>query len=376
MSNPACHRFRQQQLYSYLREKDCEAGVILDFEGQRNRSLRYLCGHPSDALLFLFASGESLLVPWDVPLAESLATADRLVAWEAYQRSDFEALKAVLEEGRISKVELSGFLPYPLVERLREVLPKVQVDCREGGIDRRIAAMRAVKDSEELRLLREACRLTDELLAEVGALLSDGRPRSELEFALYIETEARRRGAEGLGFQTLAASPRRSFAIHCHPTYTADGFAGRGFSILDFGVCFGGYTSDVTVTAVGGPLSRKQEAMAQAVEEAYELACSLCQPGRSTTEIAGRVQELLTSRGFPLPHGLGHGIGLDAHEAPLFRLDAADRSGEPQRLEPGMVFTLEPGAYDPDAGGVRLENDFLCAEKGIEALTSARLVYL
>ena len=376
MSSQACYRLRQQRLYSYLREKDCEVGVILDFEGQRNRSLRYLCGHPADALLFLFASGESLLVPWDVPLARSLATADRLIAWEAYRRSDFEALRSIIEEARVSKVELSAFLHYPLVERLREALPGVQVECREGGIDRRIAVMRAVKDSEELRLLRAACRLTDELLAELDALLRDGKPRSELELALYIEGQARRRGAEGLGFQTLAASPRRSFAIHCHPACTTDRFAGRGFSILDFGICFGGYTSDVTVTAVGGPLSRKQEAMVQAVEEAYELACSLCAPGRSTAEIAGRVQELLGSRGFPLPHGLGHGLGLDPHEAPLFRLEAADRSGEPQRLEPGMVFTLEPGAYDPAAGGVRLENDFLCVENGIEALTSARLVYL
>jgi Xaa-Pro dipeptidase len=78
-----------------------------------------------------------------------------------------------------------------------------------------------------------------------------------------------------------------------------------------------------------------------------------------------------------MPHSLGHGIGLDAHEAPLFRrTDSVGGVENRQPLEPGMVFTVEPGLYDPEAGGVRLENDLLCTEEGTEVLTSARILDL
>jgi len=77
-----------------------------------------------------------------------------------------------------------------------------------------------------------------------------------------------------------------------------------------------------------------------------------------------------------MPHSLGHGIGLDAHEAPLFRRLTRNEGQKKPRLLDGMVFTIEPGLYDPDQGGVRLENDFLCTEQGVEVLTSARILYL
>jgi Xaa-Pro dipeptidase len=78
-----------------------------------------------------------------------------------------------------------------------------------------------------------------------------------------------------------------------------------------------------------------------------------------------------------MPHSLGHGIGLDAHELPRFRREDSV-GGEENRhvLQPGMVFTIEPGLYDPETGGARLENDLLCTERGAEVLTSARFVEL
>ncbi len=377
MNDPALYRSRQRRLCSYLAENDTEVGVILDFEGLRNRSLRYLCGHPADGVLFVFAQGRTLLVAWDVPLAESMATVDDLIAYERYGRTELEALRRVLEENKVARAELSQVLPYPLVDRLKRALSAVQLLCREEGIDKTIESMRAIKDREEIERLRKACSITDELLGEIEDLLRKPGSPSELELALHIEAGARKRGAEGMGFETLAASAKRSFAIHCHPSYTAESFGTRGLSILDFGVCFSGYTSDVTLTGIRGPLSRRQQDMAAAVAEAHDLAVSLCRPGEDPAQIAGRVEEFLESRGFHMPHSLGHGIGLDAHEAPLLRLSRTEtKQGGQQVLQPGMVFTLEPGVYDPEEGGVRLENDFLCTEQGVEMLSSARLIYL
>jgi Xaa-Pro dipeptidase len=234
-----------------------------------------------------------------------------------------------------------------------------------------------IKDSGELDLLRRACGITDALIAEVPDFLARRSEASELELAMYLETEARSRGAEGMGFDTIAASSRRSFAIHCFPNFTSESIAVQGLSILDFGVRYEGYTSDVTLTLVRAPLTSKQEAMVRAVQEAYDLALSLCKPGTDPVAIGERIQEFFEKRGLHMPHSLGHGIGLDAHEAPMFRRTGSVGGEElRQRLEPGMVFTIEPGLYDPEAGGVRLENDLLCAEEGAEVLTSARILYL
>jgi Xaa-Pro dipeptidase len=110
------------------------------------------------------------------------------------------------------------------------------------------------------------------------------------------------------------------------------------------------------------------------VRGAYDLAVSLCGPGVEPRTVALAVDEHLESRGFHMPHSLGHGIGLDAHEEPLLR--SRKGSGRMVALEPGMAFTLEPGVYHSEQGGVRLENDFLCTDAGVEALTSARLIRL
>jgi Xaa-Pro dipeptidase len=377
MIDPRTYRERQQKIFRYLSENRIQAGLIVDLEDLRNQSLRYLCGHPADALLFLFATGESMLVPWDVPLARSLATVDRLTAYQRYERSLFTCVKTIVRERGIRTVELSAALPYPVVRSLVGTLSETQIECRQGGIDETINVLRMIKDPGELEMLRRACGITDELVAGVPEFLARRSDASELELAMHLETEARSRGAEGMGFDTLAASSRRSFAIHCFPNFTSESIVGQGLSILDFGVRYRGYTSDVTLTLARAPLTPKQEAMVEAVQQAYDLAVSLCKPGTDPVVIGEQVQQHFEKQGLHMPHSLGHGIGLDAHEAPLFRRTGSVAGEElRQRLEPGMVFTIEPGLYDPEAGGVRLENDLLCTEEGAEVLTSARILHL
>ena len=373
-----CCLARQRRLCGYLEEHDLEAAVLVDLEGSRNPSLRYLCGHPQDALLFVFAPGDTLLLPWDVPLAERHAVVGSVRAFEEYGRSEEAAIRSVLGDAAVRSAELPASLSYPLVESLKASLPGAELLCRSDGVERRLRQWRAVKDESELAALRRACRLTNELVEEIETLLlgsSLGHPElREVDRALRLEAKAREGGAEGMGFDTLAAGPQRSFAIHCFPSVTPGSFGGQGFSILDFGVVVDGYTSDVTLTAVRGPLSGRQEEMLKAVREAYELAASLCGPGAEPLAVARAVDEHLEARGFSMPHSLGHGIGLEAHEEPVVR--SRKTAWSIPAFEAGMVFTLEPGLYEPGEGGIRLENDFLCTGDGVEALTAARLVRL
>ena len=378
------YRARRQRLASWLDGQGLAAAVLVDFEGLRCASLRYFTGHPMDALLVVAASGQALLVPWDLTLAERRAHVERVEPYTRFGRSLPRAIRELLSEpglagtsGGRPRVELSGILPFPLVRELEQDLPRVELVCRDhGGVADFAASLRARKDAGELAAIRQACALADRLAGELERRLGGGWQPSETELALYLEAEARGRGAEGLAFETLAAGPGRSFAIHAFPPYTAGAFGGRGFSILDFGVCWEGYRSDLTLSAVRGPLSPLQERMREAVLAAYLRAVAQVRPGAEPQGIGADIEAFLSEAGFPMPHGLGHGLGLEAHEAPSLRPPQPGAAHPAAVLQPGMVLTIEPGAYHPEAGGLRLENDLLVTDTGHELLTHARLIEL
>jgi Xaa-Pro dipeptidase len=164
----------------------------------------------------------------------------------------------------------------------------------------------------------------------------------------------------------MAAGPTRSFGIHAFPAYTGGRFGGSGLSILDFGLKYAGYTSDVE------PLTKTQEKMLSLTEKAYKLALSMIKPDVSAKDIGIAVDTFFGRSKKVMSHSLGHGIGLEAHEAPYLR----SRADNEWILEPGMIITLEPGLYDTVHGGCRLENDILITETGAEVLTNARIIRL
>jgi Xaa-Pro dipeptidase len=374
----AAYRERQDHLAAELSRRGIFALVLEDFEEQRSRSLRYLCGHPMDALLFVFASGKTVLVPWDVNMARDRAHADSVVPYGEFRRSFREAVTTVLREngleaaGSRGRIELPGRTPHLRYAELSGALGQAELVCG-GDCDRILAGMRTIKDAQEQAALVQAGRITDEIIPLIESFLSAAGSRTEVEAAQTVEREALSRGAEGLGFETLAAGPGRSWGIHPFPAYSGGPFGGPGLSILDFGITVEGYTSDVTLTVARGPLSRTQETMLRLVQDAYDAAVAACRQGGSPQAPARAAEAVFSAAGWSMPHSLGHGIGLDAHEGPLVR--AAGDSSDPEML-PGMAFTIEPGLYHHDHGGVRLENDVLMTEGGPRLLTSARIIRL
>jgi Xaa-Pro dipeptidase len=361
---------RREKLARYLSDKGISAVIIEDFENLRSQALRYLCGHPSDAILFVFPNGKTVLVPWDLTMARERADVDGITPYTDFNRSFTEAAAAVLTDGA---VEVSGRTPHTRYLELCSRLPDIRFVCEETGVDAFISGMRTMKNPDETAALRKAGKISDTLIRRVEELFSSGSAAeiTELELAQLIEREALILGAEGMGFETLVAGPNRSWAIHPFPTYTAGAFGGRGLSILDFGVRVDGYTSDVTVTVARGPLSAEQRTMIELVEKAHAVSVGKCSAGASPLEPARAADEVFASFGWKMPHALGHGIGLSAHERPYLR--SHGELSDPKLL-PGMAFTIEPGLYHPEHGGVRLENDVLLTESGPEMLTSARII--
>lgn len=354
-----------------------------DFENQRTSTLRWLCGHPTDAVLFVFAKGRTVLVPWDVHLAEKRGVVDQVIPYSEFGRSFRQAVIGVLEaEGTRNaagadapgKVECGPRTSHLRRQELVTDLPGMEIIVREDGFESAIGRWRTIKDVSEIAALLKAAEITNTILDKVEKLLAapggaDGL--RELDIAQLLEREALSLGAEGMGFETLAAGPGRSWAIHPFPAYTSGPFAAPGLSILDFGVTVEGYSSDVTVTVARGRLSPEQEQMIRLVSEAYDAALGAARPRGATRAPAAAVDALFDVAGWKMPHALGHGIGLDVHEAPLVRNQEDNKD---PALVPGMVFTVEPGLYNPAHGGVRWENDVLMTEAGPQVLTMARII--
>lgn len=362
---------RRKRVSSLLEREGIYLLVLCDREGMRNSNIRYLTGHPSDAVLFIFSTGKSILLPWDINLAEKMAFCDSVRPYNSYGRDLYRAVMGIIEEEKPEKgvvIELPGLIPYP--EFLKyAACTEYRFICREADFDSRIKKMRRVKDESEIRILREGALITDSIIKKIEKCIRSGDV-TEADIALLIDREARIAGAEGLGFETLVAGPSRSNNIHAFPSYTGLPFPGEGLSIIDFGVKKDGYTTDVTLTVTRN-LTKEQQHMTDIIEQAVKIAEKGIYPGASINDLASSVSNFIKVNGYEMPHSLGHGIGLDIHEMPFL-----GRRDEDTKMEAGMIFTIEPGIYTPESGGIRLENDYLVTKQGFERITNSRIIRL
>ncbi|MBT0894980.1 Xaa-Pro peptidase family protein [Geobacter hydrogenophilus] len=224
-----------------------------------------------------------------------------------------------------------------------------------------LAPLRIVKDADELDLLAETARIASEaLLASLDGL----KPGVvEREYALDLEFAMRRAGADDKSFDFIVASGERGALPHGRASTKVIG-AGELVTI-DFGAIYGGYHSDETVTVCVGEPDARQREIYGIVKGAHDRALAAVRPGVSFKELDAIARGFIEERGYGafFGHGLGHGVGLDVHEKPV-----VSPRGEGV-AEEGMVFTIEPGIYIPQWGGVRIEDTVAVTGNGYRLLT-------
>jgi len=365
---------RLEKIYDWMADEGIALVMLEDNEARRDQNIRWLTGHPCDALLFLSLERKAILVAWDINLAKLCASQApvALLPYEDYKCQPRKAIAAITQKLGIptgSRIEIPSVTPYPVFLDYVGDLTNYDILCRGKGASAELRKLRAIKDLDELAIFAEAVTITNELIEVLEKNVQSGKIKTEADAALFIEIEARRRGCEGTSFETLAAGPERSFAIHAFPNWTNAPFGGQGLSILDFGVKHKGYCTDVTLT-FARDLNPKQEKMVSLVEKASDLAISMSTNGTPAKNIAASVDAFFAKSRKQMPHGLGHGIGLQAHEYPLIK----NSNDNEWVLEPGMLFTIEPGLYDPLLGGCRLEHDVVMTKEGAVIPTVSRVV--
>ncbi len=391
-SEVSVYKLRQANFSSFLKKEGIFAFVISDFENSKDSSLRYLSAHPMDAVLIMFADSEPVLIPWDVNLAKDFSFVQEIKPYTDYNRDFIFAVKSVAElklnpqsgknqtagsnpvkKNKKPVIEFSPSAAYPVIKKAEKLLPGFEIRCTNNGSRCFLESERMIKTDYEINCIKKACKITDKVLIKLEKYLRESvSDLTETDIALFIEKEGRKNGAEGTGFETLAASPERSFSIHPFPSYSDKKVPAEGLTIIDCGHKYKGYTSDLTTTVVRGKTTEKQDKMISLVKEATEIFETILKPGINTVELTKAVTLHFKKNGFTMPHALGHGIGLDVHEYPVLK----DLKGTESELRPGMVFAIEPGVYSPDSGGVRLENDYLITEKGFERLSNSKIIRL
>ena len=266
---------------------------------------------------------------------------------------------------RIIGIE-AGHLTVARQEWLIRTWQSRSADITLRSTERFIERFRAVKDAAEVSVLREAARRLTSVAETAFDSIRVGL--AEREVAAVIETALRRAGYERPSFDTIVGSGPNSALPHYRAGDRAlhDG----DLVVLDFGGVLDGYCSDLTRTVTVGNPSPEARRLHAAVLEAQSAAIDAVKPGVTTADVDGAARQVLVGHGLgeAFGHGTGHGLGLDVHEEP--RVSKPRPDVPPERLEPGMVFTIEPGAYVPGFGGVRIEDDVLVTETGCEVLTS------
>ncbi len=226
-----------------------------------------------------------------------------------------------------------------------------------------VARIREVKDADEMARMRRAsalgCRLFEGVLGYIVA------GAKETDVAAQLELHARLAGAEAMSFETIVASGARSALPHGRATGAK--LPKRGFVTLDFGVVLEGYCSDMTRTVHLGKASQREWDVYHSVLEAQEAAVAAVAPGVTCGAVDEAARSVLRKAKLEkaFSHSTGHGVGLEIHEGP--RVAAKQE----QVLEPGMMITIEPGAYLEGEFGVRIEDLLLVTDKGAEVLTAA-----
>jgi Xaa-Pro aminopeptidase len=249
-----------------------------------------------------------------------------------------------------------------LTRRLSQMGAACELAPAEGLVER----LRILKDSWELATLTEAgARLSDAAKCIMPKALAGMRER---DVAAVIEAELRRVGFDKPAFDTIVASGPNSAIPHYR---AGDRVLTAGdLVVLDFGGMFHGYAVDLTRTITMGSPNARQRKLLDDVGAAQDAAFAVVREGVPATDIDRAARESMQHAGLAeaFGHGTGHGLGLEVHERPRVAPFRAELPGEP--LEPGMVFTIEPGAYFPEWGGARVEDDAALTTAGAVWLTS------
>lgn len=319
---------------------------------------RYMTGFTGTAGVALITKDEALFLTdfrYDKQAHEQVANYDVII-----HKSSAGLMGSILDTAKKLNIKNLGFeasdVNYDFYSKLKDksrlnLVPTTKV----------IETFRLIKTEKEVENIRQAAKISDAAYIHIQGFIRPGV--TELEVSHELERFMKKQGADGGSFTFIVASGHRGALPH---GVASEKVIEKGEMVkLDFGALYKGYCSDMTRTLSVGEPNPKLKDIYDIVNGALQHTLDTIKAGMTANEIDSIARDYITEKGYGeyFGHGLGHGIGLNIHEDPFFSQNGTDK------LQPGMVVTIEPGIYIPELGGVRIEDDILIKEDGIEILT-------
>ena len=351
---------KQNQLQQYLVENEWDAAFITTPD-----NVFYFSNFKSDPHerllgVMVFKDAEPFLIcpKMEIPDVVAAGWSYEVIGHEDTQNA-WDVVANAVKARNVSFNTLAIEKSHLTVERLEAIQERFDT-LKFTNIDEKVNALRICKDEEELVKLRKAAQLAD-FAIEVGCnAIAEGK--TEMEILNTIESAIKAKGY-AMSFNTMVLAGEKTASPHGTP---GDRKIQKGdFILFDLGVIYEGYCSDITRTVAFGQPNEEQMKIYNTVRRANEAAIEAVKPGVRAMDLDKISRDIITDAGYGeyFTHRLGHGLGISVHEFPSIT------GTNEMTLQPGTVFTIEPGIYKSDAAGVRIEDDVVVTNDGVEVLT-------
>jgi len=349
------HSKRLKRLIEALDPESKRSLIVTKLE-----NIFYLCGFRGTTGI-LFINGQEATLIVDARYTERAK--EEVKATEILQTANvWKGLLDILKRRKIDNCLYEEHAIYVEdFERFKDKSKKEGLDIRLEAAGRPVEKLRLTKDDHELKNIRIASEITSSSFKHIVDFLDQGVKESDIVSELYCFIHGH--GVDKAAFDIIVASGERAAMPHAG---VSEKKIDKGdFVLIDMGVCYNGYFSDMTRTFIIGNADERQRSMYQTVREAQTRALDGLEPGMSGGTADDLARKVLDEHGYGdmFIHGLGHGVGLEVHESPALAPGGKDE------LKKDTVFTVEPGLYKPGFGGVRIEDTVVMTGRGPEVLT-------
>lgn len=354
---------RLTKLMNWLKETNNDFAFV-----QTKANVFYLSGfyfEPHERLIGIavFPNAEPIMIcpNMEKPQAKAAGWGNEIISysdsdnpWQLLEQRLKKQHKVLYSSIAVEKEHISFYRANALLN----IYPQAQL----VSVEEKLHSLRLIKDAKELAILKEAAKLAD-FGVEVGInAISTGK--TEMDILALIEYELKRKGIREMSFSTMVLTGLKTANPHGNPGLAE--IKQGDFVLFDLGVVLDGYCSDITRTIAYQQISDQQRHVYETVLAAQNAALSICEIGTRVGDIDTVARNHITKKGYGefFPHRIGHGLGIEVHEFPSMS------DNNDQLLVEGAVFTIEPGIYVPNIGGVRIEDDVVITKKGYQCLTA------
>lgn len=362
--NDAAAHFEQEANFWYLTGVEHPDWWLL-MDAQRRRS--WLVAPQVDSTHEVFNGSLSLDEAKKISGVEEVIDQHEADSWLRQAARSHHLMHMV---NNLSIVDKLGFTPNPAAHDMHEKLDRIFTRVSDFRLE--LARLRAIKQEVEIKAIQSAVDLTVKSFKHVRKSIDTYKHEYEVE--ADFTSDFRRAGASGHAYDPIVATGKNACTLHY--VHNKDKLKKGQMLLLDIGARHNGYAADISRTYGLGAVTNRQRDVHDAVREAQQKIIDIIEPGLSSAEYHGKVEDIMKEALMGLglmvdkddsayskyfPHSIGHGLGIDVH----------DSLGGAKVLQPGMVMTVEPGIYIPEEGiGVRIEDDILITDEGHKNLSA------